>query len=108
MAAKSALTVEQYLHTSFRGLDMDRDGELVERSLPTFSHSRTQFLLLMFFGALAKALGLWPSPELRMKLRSGLYLIPDVAVFHGGKPAEVPALTIPELSVQLEPAAVFE
>ena len=76
---------------SFPGLDKEyRDGELVERSLPTYSHSKTQFLLLMFFGALSKANPLHPCPELRLKLRTGLYLIPDVAVFHGAKPAEVP------------------
>jgi len=43
MGAKSALSVEQYLHTSFPDLDKEyRDGELVERCLPTFEHGEIQ------------------------------------------------------------------
>ena len=43
MGAKSALSVEQYLHTSFPDLDKEyRDGELVERSLPTYRHGKTK------------------------------------------------------------------
>ncbi len=91
MGAKSALSVEQYLHTSFDGLDKEyRDGELVERSSPTYSHGEAQGLLLAFFVALRKSHALFACSETRMKLRTGLYLIPDVAVFHGAKPAEVP------------------
>lgn len=91
MGAKSALSVEQYLHTSFPGLDMEyRDGELVERSLPTYSHGKVQGLLLAFLVALRKSHALFACSETRMKLRSGLYLIPDVAVFHNEEPAEVP------------------
>ncbi len=91
MGAKSALSVEQYLHTSFPDLDKEyRDGELVERSLPTYSHGRTQGRLFAFFEALRKAHSLHASVETRLKLRTGLYLIPDVAVFHGSDPPEMP------------------
>ena len=91
MGAKSALSVERYLHTSFPDLDKEyRDGELVERSLPTYSHGETQALLLAFFAALRKTRSLFVCSETRMKLRHGLYLIPDVAVFHPERPGEVP------------------
>jgi len=91
MGAKSALSDEQYLHTSFPDLDKEyRDGELVERSLPTYPHSKATYRLLLFFGALAKTLALYPAPELRMKIRTGLYLIPDIALFHGDEPPDVP------------------
>lgn len=91
MGAKAALSVEQYLHTSFPDLDMEyRDGEVVERSLPTYLHGKTQFLILAFFAALRKAHSLYVCAETRMRLRAGLYLIPDVAVFHPDEPGEIP------------------
>jgi len=91
MGAKSALSVEQYLHTSFPDLDKEyRDGELVERSLPTYPHGRTQGYLFAFFAALPKNLSLHATVETRLKLRTGLYLIPDVSVYHGDKPDDIP------------------
>lgn len=91
MGAKTALSVEQYLHTSFPDLDKEfRDGEVVERSLPTFLHGKTQGLIAAFFAALRRTLSLYVCTETRMKLRPGLYLIPDVAVFHPDEPGDVP------------------
>ena len=91
MGTKAALSVEEYLHTSFPNLDKEyRDGKLVERTLPDYLHGRTQLLLGAFFLAAAKSLSLWPSSETRMKIRPGVYLIPDVSVFYPDKPALVP------------------
>jgi Uma2 family endonuclease len=57
MGARVAIPVEQYLHTAFPDLDREyRDGELVERSLPTYLHGSTQGLLVAFFAALRKTL----------------------------------------------------
>jgi len=87
MGAKSAISAEQYLRTSFPDLDKEyRDGEIVERSLPDLLHSFTQGLLVAFFVALRKRLPVFVYPELRLRVRSGLYLIPDVSVFHPSKP----------------------
>ena len=91
MGTRAALSVEEYLHTSFPDLDKEyRDGQLVERALPDYLHGRTQLLLGAFFLAAAKSLSLWPCSETRMKIRSGVYLIPDVAVFHPDKPSPIP------------------
>ena len=91
MGAKTAISVEQYLHTSFPDLDKEyRDGELVERSLPDYLHSRTQGLLIFFFEAFRKKLSVYACPELRLKLRERLYLIPDVCVFTGAQTVRVP------------------
>lgn len=85
------ITVEEYLHTSFPGVDCEyRDGKLVERSLPVYSHGRTQALLGTIFGLLPKRLSVHPRFGTRMKLREGLCLIPDVAVFWPSEPIEVP------------------
>ena len=91
MGAKKAVPVEEYLHTSFDGLDCEyRDGELVERTMPDYLHGRTQLLLGLFFEALRKRSSIYACVETRMKLREGLYRIPDVAVFWPSEPAPVP------------------
>lgn len=92
MGAQTAFSLEEYLRTSFEGLDREyRDGELVERSLPDLTHAETQALLAAFFVALRKTSPLRVYCELRVKLREGLILIPDVSVF-----AEKPEKRLPE------------
>jgi len=91
MGAKTAISVEQYLHTAFPGLDREyRDGELLERSLPDYLHGRAQAALIAFFWALRSKLALFPCVETRMRLRPNLILIPDVAVFYQTEPPALP------------------
>jgi len=93
MSARAGISADEYLHTSFPDLDREyRNGELVERSLPDYLHARTQALLIVFFEALRKILPVYACPEIRVKLREGLYLIPDVAIFWPSKPLPVPEL----------------
>ena len=89
MGTKAALPVEEYLRTAFPDLDKEyRDGVLVERSLPDYLHGKTQGLLFAFFAALRKTLSVFPAVETRLKLRSNIYLISDVVVFHPSEPRE--------------------
>ena len=92
MGTKAALSVEEYLHTSFPDLDKEyRDGRLVERTLPDYLHSKTQRLLIVFFALLKRNLPLFVCPEVRLKIRPSRYLIPDISIFHGVEPtARVP------------------
>ena len=91
MGAKTGVSVEEYLHTSFPDLDREyRDGELVERTLPDYLHGKVQGLLFAFFATTRKTLQVHPCVETRMKLRAGLYRIPDVAVFSPTEPDRVP------------------
>jgi Uma2 family endonuclease len=93
MGRATALSVEEYLHTSFPDLDREyRDGEIVERTLPDYLHGKTQGLLFAFFLALGEQLSLHPCVETRMRVRLNRYLIPDVAVFHPAEPADVPEI----------------
>ena len=101
MGARTGLSIEEYLHTSFPDLDREyRDGELVERSLPDYLHGKTQLLLAAFFAALRKQLSIFPCTETRMKLRTGRYAIPDLAVFWPDEPPwlpEAPPLVVIEI-----------
>jgi Uma2 family endonuclease len=91
MGAKAGISVGEYLRTSYPDLDREfRDGVLLERPLPDYLHGKVQGLLFAFFAALRKTLPLFPCVETRMKIREGLYLIPDVAVFYPTEPERVP------------------
>lgn len=91
MGTKTAMPVEEYLRAAFPGVDCEyRDGEVLERSMPDDLHSATQGLLCGFFIPLRQKLALFVRPEIRMKVREDLYLIPDVAIFHLEKPALIP------------------
>jgi Uma2 family endonuclease len=101
MGSATALSVEEYLHTSFPDLDREyRDGEIVERSLPDYLHGKTQGLLSALFLTLGKDLPLYPCVETRMRVRSNRYLIPDVAVFHPQEPDAVPE-TPPLVAIEI-------
>jgi Uma2 family endonuclease len=87
MATKAALTEEEYLRTSFPDLDREfRDGEVIERSMPDWFHSRTQLRFGVYFATRESALNISVGPELRVKLRAGRHVIPDVAVFWPAEP----------------------
>ena len=91
MGARTAISVEEYLQTSFRDLDREyRNGEVVERNLPDYLHGKVQGLLFMFFAMLRKKLAVYPCTETRMRVAPDIVLIPDVAVFYGSEPKSVP------------------
>ncbi len=101
MAARTALSFKEYLHTSFPDLDHEyRDGEVVERTLPDYFHGKIQCRLAGLFGALQSRLPLYPCTETRMRLSPGLVLIPDVAVFYRSEPGHLPD-TPPLIAVEI-------
>jgi Uma2 family endonuclease len=101
MGVLAGVSVEEYLHSSFPGIDREyRDGALVERSMPDYLHGKTQALLIALFMALRKELRLYPCAETRMMLRAGRFLIPDVAVFHPNEPGLIPD-TPPLIAIEI-------
>jgi Uma2 family endonuclease len=91
MDARTGISIDEYLHTSFPDLDREyRDGELVERSLPTYLHGKVQLMIAAIFAAKLGAIPVFPRVETRMKIRNGLYRIPDLAVFYPHQPADIP------------------
>lgn len=93
MGARTGVSVEEYIHTRFPDLDCEyRDGEILERSLPDYLHGKVQSLLVAIFWALRGRLRVFPCVETRMRIRTGLYLIPDVAVFFPDEPERIPEI----------------
>jgi Uncharacterized protein conserved in cyanobacteria len=89
MSTKSAISIEEYLRTSFDGLDREYvDGEIVERALPDRLHSRTQFRLAGVIWDLAKTKPFHGRPELRSRVAATRIRIPDVSIYAGAEPTE--------------------
>lgn len=102
MGAKTAISVAEYLRTSYPGLDREyRDGEVLERSMPDNLHSATQFLFLAFLAIVRKTIALHPRPELRLRLRPGVFRIPDICVFHPDAPKESVPSTPPFIAIEI-------
>ncbi len=71
---------EEYLSTSYRP-DCDYvDGELLERNVGEWEHSRLQMLLSQFLFSLEAELGILIVPEQRVQVRPTRFRIPDIAV----------------------------
>ncbi len=103
MNAKTGVSVEEYLRTSFGDLDREyREGEVVERTMPDYLHGRTQLRLAGFFHGLEeKGVALFACTETRMRLSANTVLIPDAAVFWPEEPKsrvpEEPPLIVVEI-----------
>ena len=89
MSTKSAVLIEDYLQTSFEGLDREYvDGEIVERTLPNFIHGKTQWRLSGLIWDLSKTLPFHGRTELRSRVRATRVRIPDVSIYAGQEPTE--------------------
>ena len=102
MASKASLSEEEYLRTSYSGVDREfRDGDLVERSVPEYSHGNLQGEFYSFFRPFRKDRKIFPSVETRIRLRPGRYVIPDVCVFWPEEPTEEIPESLPLLVIEV-------
>jgi Uma2 family endonuclease len=102
MASKAALSEEEYLRTSYSGVDREfRDGDLVERSVPNFAHGRMAARLAAFFESNRVARNVHSAVETRIRLRTGRYVIPDVCVFWPEEPIEEIPESLPLLVIEV-------
>ena len=87
MAVATQVSVEEYLSTVYEP-DCDYvDGELVERNVGEYEHSRLQWALGQWFGSLESSRGVRVIPELRVQVAPTRFRVPDVCVTLG-KPGE--------------------
>ena len=88
MAAATQISVEEYLQTTYRP-DRDYvDGEVVERNLGEYDHSRPQMRLILFFGTREKEWHIRVVPEQRVQVNPHRFRIPDVCVVLAESPVE--------------------
>jgi Uma2 family endonuclease len=88
MGIATQVSEREYLESSYEPDCEFADGVLVERNIGTRDHSRLQMMLGAYLHRRRKSWGIHVYPELRIRLRAGRYVIPDLCVVRGPEPAE--------------------
>ena len=102
MSTKTAIPIEEYLRTSFEDLDREYvDGEIVERTLPTNAHSKTQFRLAGILDRLGETRPLYGRVELRSRVSATRVRIPDVSVYAGVEPTDPVPSNPPLIAIEI-------
>lgn len=113
MATKVQVPLEEYLLTSYEPDREYLDGEIAERSVPKYPHSRAQARLASAFERVAKTHKLFACTEMRLQIAPTRVRVADLAVFAGSEPAEEtpsapPLATVEILSPDDRMTSVFE
>jgi Uma2 family endonuclease len=102
MSTRTLIAPEEYERMSFDGLTPDYvEGELVERALPTYPHSRTQVRIGGVFEALQKRHRCFGCSELRLRVSASRYYIADVCVFLGDPPVSPYPVAPPQIVIEI-------
>ena len=95
------LSIDEYLHTSYRP-DVDFvDGEIEERTLGEYEHGRTQILLGSFFVLHEKLWRVQAVTEQRIRVNGSRVRICDLAILHAKAPRERVTETPPLLCIEI-------
>ena len=88
MATGILVTEQEYLHTAYEPDCEFEDGVLIERNVGTYDHAELQLLLGAYFLRRRKAWNIRAVTDVRIRLRTGKYLLPDLCITQGPKPTE--------------------
>jgi Uma2 family endonuclease len=97
MASAIQIPVSEYLDTSYRPDREYVDGEIRERNVGQWDHSRVQWLLALWFGKHELAWNVMGSTEQRTQVSPTRIRVPDLTVLRPG--TQRPILTEPPLLV---------
>jgi Uma2 family endonuclease len=101
MSTATAVSLKEYLNTSYRP-DCDYlDGELLERNVGEWDHSRLQMLLSQYLFSREKQLGIVVVPEQRVQVKARRFRVPDITVIAGEPPAGPIVTKPPFLCVEI-------
>ena len=100
METKTAISVEEYLRTSYEYDPEYVDGELVERSLPTIPHGRSLVMISSAFVRMQPQCHLFVASDVRIPVKTRRWRVPDLVIFAD----EIPETRYPSTP----PAAVIE
>jgi Uma2 family endonuclease len=101
MAVGTQVSVEEYLHTSYRP-DRDYvDGEVLERNLGERDHGSVQREILFYLATRYPGLRRRLLPEQRVQVRAARFRIPDVCVLGENAPDEQIIRTPPILCIEI-------
>jgi len=101
MSTSTLVPLAEYLNTSYRP-DCDYlEGELLERNVGEWDHSRLQGSLIHFLMSREKQLGILAVPEQRVQVRAKRFRVPDIAVLIGERPFGPIVRTPPFLCIEI-------
>ncbi len=97
------VSLSEYLETSYRPECEYLDGDVLERNVGEWDHSRLQMLLSRYLSNREAQWGILVAPEQRVQVRPTRFRVPDIAVLTGQAPTggivkEPPFLCIEILS----------
>ena len=94
MATATAISVSEYLKTSYSPDCEYIDGEVQERNLGEYEHARLQGLLVLLFGIREEEWDVMVLPEQRIQVSATRFRVPDVCVLRRSQQIE-PIFTAP-------------
>jgi Uma2 family endonuclease len=103
VSTRTVVPLSEYLATSYRPDCEYLDGELLERNVGEWDHSRLQMLLSRYLSNREKQWGILVVPEQRVQVKATRFRVPDISVLTGPPPdggiiVEPPYLCIEILS----------
>jgi Uma2 family endonuclease len=93
VSTAAGISLNEYLETSYRPDCEYLEGELLERNVGEWDHSRLQTLLSRFLSNREKQLGILVAVEQRVQVNARRFRIPDITVLVG--PPSGPIITEP-------------
>jgi Uma2 family endonuclease len=88
MATQAKVPLDEYLRASYQPDREFLDGEVLERSVGGYPHSRVQRRLVLALERLSGASPLHICPELRVQVAMDRYRVIDLAVYRDEEPTE--------------------
>ena len=96
MSSATLISVNEYLATSFRPDREMIEGQLIERNVGEYDHSKLQGALIAWFGNRQCDWNIRVLPSLRLRLSPSRFRTPDVSIISRDQPIE-PVFTRPPL-----------
>jgi Uma2 family endonuclease len=93
--------LSEYLETSYRPDCEYLDGELLERNVGEWDHSRLQMLLSRYLSNHEKQWGIIVVPEQRVQIKATRFRVPDISVLAGSAPAGPILVEPPFLCIEI-------
>ena len=101
MATGTLVPLEEYLHTSYRPDCEYLEGELLERNVGEWDHSRLQTLISHYLASREKEWGILVVVEQRVQVKARRFRVPDVTVLLGPRPSSGIITEPPFLCIEL-------
>ena len=97
----AVVALQDYLTTSYRPDCEYLEGELLERNVGEWDHSKLQARLIVYFSQLSSTEPIHAVPEQRVQVSRTRFRVPDVCVVVGPEPREQILTTPPFLCIEI-------